>query len=65
MCPCSKAAQQPPRLHWKEHCQPGEGGDSSTLLRDATQVLGPVLGSPVQYRNGHTRVNPVKGHKRD
>lgn len=31
-CPCSKEAKQSPGLHWKEHCQQAEGGDSSTLL---------------------------------
>lgn len=30
-CPCRKA-QQTPGLHWKEHCQQAEGGDSSTPL---------------------------------
>lgn len=29
------------------------------------QVLGPVLGSPAQYGQGHPRVIPARGHKGD
>ena len=43
-------------------------GDPSPLLStgDATAgVLGPVLGSPVQDRHGHTEDSPDKGHQED
>lgn len=49
----------------KEHCQQAEGGHSSPLLSPPENSLstGTALGSPAQHRNGHTRVNPVQGHK--
>ena len=32
---------------------------------DTTGMWGPILGSPVEGRHGHTMVGPGKGHKDD
>ena len=64
--PCREGSQRPPRLHQVEHCQQVERGDPlrSALVRHQW-VLGPVLGSPVQERQGHTALSSVIGHKGD
>jgi len=57
-------AQKLPGLHQAEYCQQVKGGHPSPLL-STPEVLGPVLGSPVQERHGHTGASPAKGHRDD
>ena len=52
----------------KEHGQQLEGGDPPPLLcadEAAFRILCPVLGSPVQKRQGSPRRSPARGHKDD
>lgn len=63
--------QRSPTVSWStlERALPASWGrgffHSAQSSWDTTQVLSPVLDSPVQHRNGRTRVNPTKGHKGD
>lgn len=59
--PCSKETPQCPALHWRS--MPAGWGRALLTLLSPPETLGPALGSSAQHRNGHTRVNPVKGHK--
>lgn len=63
----SKGGQQTPGQHYDKHCQHVGGGDLSKLITcEATPgVLGLVLGSPVQERDGLTGLSPAKGHNSD
>lgn len=61
-----KAGQQTPGQHCDKHCQHVGGGDLSKHICEATPgVLGLVLGSPVEKRDGLTGLSLAKGHNYD
>lgn len=68
MCPCGKGGKWYPGLPWDKHCPQVEAHDPSPLLcpGEATSgVLGPLLGSSVPRRHGHTGDNLLKGHSNE
>jgi len=63
---CVLVAKKANGMHSKEHGQQAEGGDPPPLLcpGDASsRVLCPILGSPVQRRQGSPRRSTAEGHK--
>jgi len=66
VCPCGQEDQGYPGVHYEEHGQQVEGGDPPPLLcpGEATSgVLCPVLGSPVQERQGISGKSPREDYK--
>lgn len=68
MFPCGPEGQQHSGVCYKEYGQRIVGGDppSPLCLPEATSgVLRPVLGSPVQERQGTSQESPVEDHRDD
>lgn len=68
MCSCSQGGQWDAEVYEKEHGLQIKGGSPPPLLcpDEATSgVLCPILGSPVQERQGTSGESPVEGHKGD
>lgn len=63
---CSKKGKPHALLNQREHSQQREGRNPSPLLgtcQTASQVLGPVLGSPFQVRFWHTGASSAGVHQ--
>jgi len=64
--PCCQESKWSPGVHEEECGQQVKGGSPPPLVcpcEAASEILHPVLSSPVQERQGTTRESPAEGYK--